>query len=666
MGSSKTLPFSHYMNYILIFLAIGVPFLNFFLWSKDSHALPNTVGIYGMRAVTEFHKKLLVSGNKNSGQHTPDDLFKTVFTGTNIKVTDTAKYAFQGMTEMQVAKYTLGCYGDFDFAATVTGTSASGDWGHASTTDSERTALLNVAQGDVDDKASLSVCNCIDNLYFDSRLTGSSNTIANSVTKYISASTPAVPADVADVFLHKTLMTQGLYFANAYDVKEDTLITDAKQYHIDITRTCIETAMPMMTTAYEDTVPVPLFNLVGQILLVIAALQIYDSFCTYSEKIFSQDLEYRQMMENKISGKESRRNERGEIEETAGMLVKRQSYMRWLKVGILLITTFVFLYLSISTYNVFSDGDSKFSTWREDGYKLNNIKVLNLFAWVTVIVVVLVSLSFEYFMRQAHWQLHNNTEEARKANAMNGVTAKSAVMSWSFHKHGNIGVILKHIACDVPVIGGFAIFGIGILAQSNITAIHSIMGGTLLLVTLGFLQHISNVIKDLYDRICSRLDSQVITELTLYNDEQAKDSMEYQGFHDRKYDLNENARSLLQKSGSPTDRTVLEIVIRPVLQFFGWSRLYIFVTLILGSAAWLFIAKDTPYAYTLHNMLDGQYLYFIIAFFLINCGFDFLFELLPFMFESSNSHWLRFYLITSYVIFFNVNQILYFWRLQDP
>jgi hypothetical protein len=64
-------------------------------------------------------------------------------------------------------------------------------------------------------------------------------------------------------------------------------------------------------------------------------------------------------------------------------------------------------------------------------------------------------------------------------------------------------------------------------------------------------------------------------------------------------------------------------------------------------------------------MLDGQLLYFTIAFLICNVGFDILYELLPFMFENCCTDNVRVFVILLYVIFFNSNQMLYFFRLPS-
>ena len=126
--------------------------------------------------------------------------------------------------------------------------------------------------------------------------------------------------------------------------------------------------------------------------------------------------------------------------------------------------------------------------------------------------------------------------------------------------------------------------------------------------------------------------------------------------------LNPDAKNILSGLG-PADHYEVESKVRPVLQYFGYSRLYIFLLVLIAAFVFVFVAKDTTHVHTLHTMLDGQLLYFSIAFVFCNVGFDILYETLPFMFESESTEAARIYIVLLYVIFFNVNQILYFWRI---
>jgi len=161
----------------------------------------------------------------------------------------------------------------------------------------------------------------------------------------------------------------------------------------------------------------------------------------------------------------------------------------------------------------------------------------------------------------------------------------------------------------------------------------------------------------------------LVTQLTLYDlytDEgHGKQMVQNQLVDVRK--LNPEANSILQMQDSnfANEKQMVESNVRPVLQYFGYSRLYIFLIVLIATFVFIFVAKDTTHLHTLHTMLDGQLLYFTIAFLICNVGFDILYELLPFMFENCCTDNVRVFVILLYVIFFNSNQMLYFFRLPS-
>jgi hypothetical protein len=284
--------------------------------------------------------------------------------------------------------------------------------------------------------------------------------------------------------------------------------------------------------------------------------------------------------------------------------------------------------------------------------------VLTIFTYVGTFLAVFVTLLFEYIMYTAHREI--------LAKEQKMTTKSKTPVLWSFHRNGNTAMVLKHIASDVPLIVGFSLLGIAVLMQSNVTATHSVIGLGLLLVIAGFMQHVSNVIKGLYTRICARLDARLVTQLTMYDAFMTNSHFEVlpDGTNVPARELNPTASDIL--NGDKFDiksQTVVETTVRPVLQYFGYSRLYIFLVVLLSMFAFLFVAKDTTHVHSLHTMLGGQLIYFSIAFVFCNVGFDVLYELLPFMFEDPSTEKMRIFTILLYVLFFNLNQMLYFFRI---
>lgn len=616
---------------LLTLLALLAAGLNYFVWARLSHALPNTIGVYSIREVNNFDVGLYATGSTKNVQ----SLGSLIFTGSTASLGAKAEGDLSikdtGLTELQTVKYLQGCYGDLDIANADT-YSAGGviGFGDSSTTDTQKTAILTAAQTKVEGAAGTpSVCSCIDDMFAQS--------LDSPPTYY-----------AANEF--------GATQKNAFDAS-----TMGGKYHEDLTRVCVEAAPPMHALSYEDAVPAPLYLFIGQLFLIIAAMQINDSFVRFADEEANQEIE-NEAADNRNKNARGNRNEKlaagVSVEENLSRTKDEMKMSQYTKIFLVLLTGALMFILSVVDFNILGEENDEFFTFRLKEHRHPRAPVITLFGWVTTGIVVLVTLFFEYTMLRAHSSIRTRESNDRQTSLGNYNLAKERVI-WAFHKNGNVAMVLKHIACDVPLIAGFALVGIGILSQSDVTSVHVLVGSAFFIVLLGFMQHISNVIKGLYTRLCARLDAGLVVDLTLYDQEQ--DTTDGRSAH---YDLNPGVKQQLQATGKTTSNAaVVEQNVRPILQFFGYSRLYIFAWVVFGTLALVFSAKETPLVLGLHGMLDGQFLYFAFAFLFCNVGFDLMYEILPFMFESTSSENMRVTLLLLYVIFVNLNQILYFYRL---
>ena len=715
---------------LLVLLALASVVVNFFFpGALKSHALPNTVAMYSLRPVANYDKYLYhdadtdeATTDQNIQKLSMTDLFQGSTDGVD-KFGDN-KYNAHGLSELQLVKYMQGCYGAPDLVDDHKA------WVLADGDDTTRTALLNTWQfstAGVGDN----VCTCIDDMFAASTddtkfgycyavvadydedddtyiveaeyaayqaACGDTKTFATAGTDDAQGSAsvnsaPALttaefearvaafnlpkyisPADDADGIPHTTAMNAGKYRANAFSSAggisgaefmpgRETSTVRAK-YHEDITRLCIESAIPMHSVAYEDTAPTALLAMIGQLLLILAAVQIHASFI-HSDQLWDNAESAVRNSDGKVQRQQDQRlrdNTRGSGKDMASEMAaypEEITQYQWIKGLFAAGIVVVLVWQSISEYNLFDLTNDEYMNFRRKENRHHYTPVITIFAYVATGLAAVVTLLFEFYMLKAHTKIM--TEEYDKTNS-------SKIPSlWKFHRNGNTAMVLKHIASDVPLIAGFCLLGIAVLMQCNVTATHSVIGLALLLAVAGFLQHVSNVIKGLYTRICARLDARLVTQLTLhdsYSDE-ASQIVNAKTGPERGSSLNPDAKNILSKLGpaDQSDQYEVESKVRPVLQYFGYSRLYIFLLVVIAAFVFVFVAKDTTHVHTLHTMLDGQLLYFSIAFVFCNVGFDILYETLPFMFESESTEAARIYIVLLYVIFFNVNQILYFWRI---
>ena len=220
-----------------------------------------------------------------------------------------------------------------------------------------------------------------------------------------------------------------------------------------------------------------------------------------------------------------------------------------------------------------------------------------------------------------------------------------------YNKNSTMARIVERVGADALTIIGFGLMGLAVLLQADVSNSTTVLGGVFILFTAGLIQHMSNVVKILYESICARLSSEVVVGLSL---------------HDETAPTNDNEEVQRILTGAITDTNGGNVSankgnakIRDVLQFFGWTRLYFFMIVILLGIFFFTIAKDSSMTYALRGMLDGQLLYFTLAFIFSHIGFDAMYEMMPMSFDPAASEKLKIYFVSTYLLVFNLNQILH-------
>lgn len=176
--------------------------------------------------------------------------------------------------------------------------------------------------------------------------------------------------------------------------------------------------------------------------------------------------------------------------------------------------------------------------------------------------------------------------------------------------------VVRRVLTDLPFISGFAVIGTALLAQSGVQDTSSLLFAFALVFSAGLLQHISNVSKLLYDTLCRSTDAAVMKKL-------------FEG-----EDVNQA---------------------KHVFQFFGWSRMMIFITMLLSSIAYLSMTREIVQTSAVQSFTNGQLFYYILAFFWSNIGYDMLRELVPFTFEKMHMDASKIFTCMIYLAYFNWN-----------
>ena len=195
-------------------------------------------------------------------------------------------------------------------------------------------------------------------------------------------------------------------------------------------------------------------------------------------------------------------------------------------------------------------------------------------------------------------------------------------------KHENDA--LYRFLVDVPIIVGFVISAVSVLVQNGYTNYNYLDINIFLVFTICFLQHMSNVVKIIYDEVCVKTSSDVFKQLYFQD-----------GSKDESVQLRKN-----QENNNVTY----------VLQFFGWFRVWIFLLVTLGTVVFITMTKELVHSTSISSMFNNQMLVFALVLYLSNVGYDVVRELLPVEFQKYSTDSTRFMVLTVYIAYYHANQ----------
>lgn len=307
------------------------------------------------------------------------------------------------------------------------------------------------------------------------------------------------------------------------------------------------------------------------------------------------------------------------------------------------------------------------------GYETNGAS--NPYAWVTVVVKIVLFIASIVFLSQIaaddQHTVHDNTKYtgfraegyttdyflvncmyiicwvmfvvnaavfALEAYSLTVGGGKNMVLNWLERREAASQIAVR-VVVDLTVIVGFTIFGICVLLQAGVKNTTSVATGAFILFTIGVLQHFSNVLKVLFTEMCGKTAKNVLMNLSTFKEQEMTNEQD-------KTEMNKVTKA------------------RAVLQFFGYTRLLLFGAILGGTVLFLTSARDSVVANTMVNMMNGQLLYFVMAYFWSNVGFDVLAELIPYMHEKMSTDAVRQLVMVAYICFYNVYVIYYADHMQ--
>lgn len=187
-------------------------------------------------------------------------------------------------------------------------------------------------------------------------------------------------------------------------------------------------------------------------------------------------------------------------------------------------------------------------------------------------------------------------------------------------------------------LGGWLSIGLGVLLQANYKHVNTCLSWIVIILAATLLQNISNYLEKVYNKLFEFLNRRQAEVLATHDKIAAEDFDE--------------------KSRSKATLIALH-KFRALMQFIGWSRLFIAVTVIAHMLFIVTLGRESAAVTPMQSLHDGRLLYFAISFFVALCLLDVLCETLPFVFEPTSARYLRMYFVYAYLLYINLTQTLY-------
>jgi hypothetical protein len=182
--------------------------------------------------------------------------------------------------------------------------------------------------------------------------------------------------------------------------------------------------------------------------------------------------------------------------------------------------------------------------------------------------------------------------------------------NWYKRGTGIYNAMWERIFVDFPMLIGLALVGVALKMQNDEHDELVLFSTLMLLVAGGLLQHVSNLVKVVYDIVCYRFTPELLQA------------------------LNTGAEFVASvEDASDLDHT------RKVLQHFGWTRLYgFFAVLLCGLLSFTISATSSISTNPLQFFTQNQYVYFVLAYIVALTGLDLFYEALPFVTEKDTQY----------------------------
>ena len=179
----------------------------------------------------------------------------------------------------------------------------------------------------------------------------------------------------------------------------------------------------------------------------------------------------------------------------------------------------------------------------------------------------------------------------------------------------------KTVMVEVLYVCGWTLYLIGVAVQSQITNRTSLFTIVIVVAASGALGVFSNILKIVYDKICVSLDPATVQEL--------------------------------QTKEEPTLPSAKEA--RRILRHIGFTRLFIFITVVLLSLVLITSAEEDVANIAQQSWYDGRFVYAVLAFLVTGISIDVLLEIMPLQFDThddrvSTAYYTKYYITSIYFL----------------
>ena len=558
---------------IILLVNIGLASWNFGLEQTFAKYLTtNVVALYDVRPVERMHSKFDDKSAFEPWAKNPYD---------NI-----------GLTDLQLAKFHLGCYGTPSeiFLGPWSSQKNMTSWkGQSQGARASALTALQLAAGGFKER---SVCRCIDRMLYSKM--DSAKTATQMISILNATQEPTFIYNKEESVVNFYLEDEASLIRSTWTTKHSVddrwhnayAKDGADLYKNDITQFCMQNAMPQLQVTYEGSIFVNILFFTGILLILVNVMREFD----YQLLGWFDNSTNEKTVDNKQFDTKGRK--------VNTKFTSSKFYWKLLAFAITVAASIVFVIFFLRDTRV--NDEFKEITSRTTN-ETNPYSMVGVLFVVLYIIVGFVELLGLYFTN--HDESYNN----------------------AFEEIHNFLIFTT----------GWLSVGISLLLQANYKHVNTVYSWVIIILGACLVQYVSNYFNSIYKTL--------FRFLTQVQGSMLATSAKLPGY---------------SAEGKKQPSVMALLKFRALMQFIGWSRLLISITVILHIILIATLARESAVTSPVQSLNDGRLLYFALAFFIANCAFDLLYETLPFVFTDVHARLARLYAIYAYLLYLSITQLM--------